>query len=81
MLKSILTQAQQNINKKNVEVFESIDYSHYIFATNNKWPVKVSKDDRRHFCITPSNAKIGDKAYFDTLIQQYFTNECGRAFY
>ena len=81
LLKSILTQVQQNINKKNVEAFESNDYSHYVFATNNKWPVKVTRDDRRHFCITPSNEKIGNKDYFDRLVQHSFTDECGKAFY
>lgn len=80
-LKSVLTNVKQNINKKNIEGFTANDYSHYIFATNSKWPVKVTKDDRRHFCISPSPEKIGNKEYFDNLVKSCFNDQCGRAFY
>lgn len=80
-LKSVLTNVKQNFNKKNIESFTSNDYSHYIFATNSKWPVKVTKDDRRHFCISPSTEKIGNKEYFDNLGKTCFNDQCGRAFY
>jgi len=80
-LKSVLTNVKQNINKKNIEGFTANDYSHYIFATNSKWPVKVTKDDRRHFCISPSPEKIGNKEYFDNLVKRCFNDQAGRAFY
>jgi hypothetical protein len=80
-LKSVLTNVKQNINKKNIEGFTANDYSHYIFATNSKWPVKVTKDDRRHFCISPSPEKIGNKEYFDNLVKTCFNDQAGRAFY
>lgn len=66
-MKSIITQAQQRIEKKGIDTYHINDFNNFIFQSNNEWPVRVETTDRRYMVNRCSNARIGDRAYFDGL--------------
>jgi hypothetical protein len=46
------------------------DKCNFVFTTNNAWPVKREADDRRYSCQECSGVKVGDKKYFDELLEE-----------
>jgi hypothetical protein len=51
------------------------DKSNIVFTTNNFWPVKREADDRRYSCQQVSDAKMGNKQYFDELVEELEKSE------
>ncbi|MGE0055723.1 MAG: primase-helicase family protein [Hyphomicrobium sp.] len=70
VLKELATGDTQVIEPKGVDAFEVENHLHMIMLTNEKWAVPASGDERRYFVLDVSDARVGDQAYFDALVQQ-----------
>lgn len=46
-LKSLITQTQQKIERKGLDVQTINNFNNYIFLTNNDWAIKIEASDRR----------------------------------
>jgi hypothetical protein len=79
-LKNIITQGEQIIERKGFDSVRVNEYNNFVGLSNNDWPWKIECGDRRHLVLEVSNAKVGDKAYFDRLAL-CFNDECVRHFY
>jgi hypothetical protein len=67
-LKSLITQAKQNIECKGIDTITIHNYNNYIMQSNNPWPVRVEASDRRlYVVIACSKHKIADYEYFNAL--------------
>ncbi len=70
-LKSIITQTHNVIERKGVEMTTVADYCRYVFLTNNDWPIRVEKGDRRYLAIECSNQYVRNNEYFDRLFEVF----------
>lgn len=70
-LKSIITDTEQIIEPKGTDAYKINNYSRFIFITNNDWPVKIEKDDRRYFCMEVSDAEKGNADYYERVANAY----------
>ena len=66
-LKALVTEPDQRIEPKGVNVFSVPNRLKIIMATNNDWVVPASQDERRYFVVEVSDAKLGDEDYFKKL--------------
>jgi hypothetical protein len=66
-LKSLITQAKQNIERKGIDTVTIHDYNNYIMQSNNPWPVRVEASDCRYVVIACSKHRIADYEYFNAL--------------
>jgi len=74
-LKNLITDPFLDIEKKGVESYMTDNLLNFIASTNNKYSVKIEKDDGR-WCVIPVNEeKVGDRAFFDHHYQNVFTAE------
>ncbi|GAQ93243.1 hypothetical protein KFL_013830020 [Klebsormidium nitens] len=69
-IKSLITQETTCMERKGQDPISVDDKSNIVFTTNNYWPVKREADDRRYCCQQVSNAKMGNKKYFDELVEE-----------
>ncbi|GAQ91963.1 hypothetical protein KFL_008920020 [Klebsormidium nitens] len=69
-IKSLITQETTCMERKGQDPISVDDKSNIVFTTNNFWPVKREADDRRYSCQQVSDAKMGDKQYFDELVEE-----------
>jgi hypothetical protein len=69
-MKSQITQERTCLEHKGRDPIRVQDKSNVVITTNNFWPVKREADDRRYACQQCSNAKMGDKPYFDALVDE-----------
>ncbi|GAQ87917.1 hypothetical protein KFL_003870150 [Klebsormidium nitens] len=69
-MKSLITEDETCLEHKGRDPITVQDKSNIVFTTNNYWPVKRDSDDRRYACQQCSNAKMGDKPYFDALLAE-----------
>ena len=69
-MKSQITQETTCLERKGQDPISVQDKSNLVFTTNNFWPVKREADDRRYSCQQVSDAKMGDKEYFDALVEE-----------
>lgn len=67
LMKNLITENKQIVEKKGVDPFEIDDYNNYLFFSNNSNPVKISGRDRRYMINTCSNKYVGNKKYFIEL--------------
>lgn len=79
-LKSLITQTENIIERKGMDVFKTLDYNRYVFLTNNDWPVRIERGDRRYLAIECCNVHVGKCDYFKRLFCA-FTQENGNIFY
>ena len=80
-LKSIITDTKQIIEPKGQDAYTINNYSRFIFLTNNDWPVKIEKDDRRYFCIQVSDARKGDLDYYKKVAEAYQDKDIQQIFF
>ena len=66
-LKSLITEGTLHIEPKGVNPFTVRNNLHVIMTSNNDWVVPASADARRYAVFNVSDARVGDKAYFDAL--------------
>ena len=75
-LKDLITSTKDKINDKNVKLKDSPSYCHYLFFTNNDFPIKIEADERRTF-VVENLQKVPPKEYFDKFIDIIENNEGG----
>ena len=67
-LKDLITNLKEPIRKMRTDVSErDISFAHYMFFTNNEFPIKVERGDRRLF-VSEVTQPIPQKEYFDKLV-------------
>jgi hypothetical protein len=66
-LQALITEPDQRIEPKGVNVFSVPNRLKIIMATNNDWVVPASGDERRYFVVNVSDAKLDDTEYFNKL--------------
>jgi hypothetical protein len=80
-LKSLITETDIIIEKKNVDACSSLNYARSVMASNNEWPAKVTPDDRRYFCCEPSTSKKGDADYFNNIVNVLHNDIAGKVIF
>tara|TARA_R110000823_G_scaffold234654_1_gene360857 strand:+ start:900 stop:3191 length:2292 start_codon:yes stop_codon:yes gene_type:complete len=58
-LKSIITEEEQVINKKNKEQYVIDNYCDFFMTTNEDWFAPVNRNSRRYFCLEMNNKIAG----------------------
>jgi hypothetical protein len=79
ILKSLITEKTQKIERKGIDPITIDDYCNYIMLSNNYYPVKVEGMDRRYAIFDCSNKYIGNRKYFQDL-KNVFTQDVANAF-
>jgi len=79
-LKDLITTEYDMINNKGVEMYQTPSYCHYMFFTNNNFPVKVDLHERRTMAIQSLNA-VPEKSYFDRLLTAIHNRNALRLLY
>ena len=75
-LKSIITDDTIRINEKNQPRRTAENVANFIFCTNNPYPVKIEKGDRRYVVLQVNGKLKGQFDYFEQLM-----NSCTKEFY
>jgi hypothetical protein len=76
-IKGFITGDKLSINRKNLSIAEEVSMLHFIFASNEDWPVGVERDDRRFAVLEVKNSQANSPAYFKPLYEELET--IGRA--
>ena len=58
-LKSIITEDEQVVNRKNKEAYVIENYCDYFMTTNEEWFAPVTRNSRRYFCLEMNNKIAG----------------------
>eukprot|EP01127_Copromyxa_protea_P014923 TRINITY_DN4229_c0_g1_i1.p1 TRINITY_DN4229_c0_g1~~TRINITY_DN4229_c0_g1_i1.p1 ORF type:complete len:289 (+),score=33.24 TRINITY_DN4229_c0_g1_i1:75-869(+) len=79
-LKQMITDETQIIEPKGINSYKTRSYSNYVILTNEHYPVKLTANDRRFFCLEADNKHKADKPYWDNLFKSFKDNggETGR---
>ena len=80
ILKGLITEPVIAIERKGIDVIQQPNYLKILMATNSKFAVPASRDERRYCVFDVSSSKIGDKAYFDALHEDIDSEEVQAAF-
>lgn len=67
-LKVMITDGKQTIEPKNVDAYTIPSFSNIVILTNDLYPVKLTVNDRRFFCLAANNALKHDTNYWATLL-------------
>ena len=81
ILKDAITCQQTEQEKKGIDAISIIDYTNYIFTTNNINSVKIPKDDRRYMPISFNNSYLNNIEFFNKLYAQFANKNIMRSFY
>ncbi len=80
VLKAMVTEPTILIERKGIDAVAQSNYLKILMATNSKFAVPTSRDERR-YCVTDvSSERIGDAAYFNALHQDCNSEEIQSAF-
>lgn len=66
-LKSLITEPTVNIEKKGVDLVQGKNFLHIYMASNEKWVVPASMDERRYYVLQASDKWIGNQKKFDAI--------------
>jgi phage/plasmid-associated DNA primase len=66
-LKAMISEATATIEPKGKDIITIRNYRHFIFSSNEDWPVALDKDDRRFFVLAVSAAHKEDYSYFKAI--------------
>jgi hypothetical protein len=80
IMKALITDKEQIIEKKGQDPITIKHYGHYIFCSNSSVPVLVGDTDRRFAMFQLDNSKTGDTNYFFHL-KKYLTKEAADNLY
>ncbi|MDP2903646.1 MAG: DUF5906 domain-containing protein [Methylovulum sp.] len=80
ILKGLITESVITIERKGIDAIQQPNYLKILMATNSKFAVPASRDERRYCVIDVSSSKIGDRAYFDALHEDIDSEEVQAAF-
>lgn len=67
VLKALITEPTLLVERKGVDAIAQHNYLKVLMATNSEFAVPASKDERRYCVLDVSNARVGDKQYFEAL--------------
>lgn len=81
VLKDAITCSMTEQEKKGIDAVSVIDYTNYIFTTNNINSVKVPEDDRRFMPIEINEELKNNKSYFNELYADLDNDLIMRKFY
>lgn len=81
LLKSLITDTTQKIEKKGQDALTVNNYNNYVFLTNNHHVVNVETDDRRYFCLSASSKYKRQQSYFDELVKNMLTDDIANEFF
>jgi putative DNA primase/helicase len=68
LLKVLVTGAKIRINPKHIAAYDEVNHCNLVFLSNEKMPVVLEKDDRRH-CVIWTPAKR-DPAYYRAIMAE-----------
>ena len=68
-LKHLITQQTRWVEPKGKEQFQIQDFSLNVFLANNSSFFQIDEGDRRYFTLSASGKYIGNRAYFDQLVE------------
>lgn len=68
--KHMITSNKQTVEKKYEQQYSVNCSPGFIFCSNSDEPVHVTPDERRFFALRALSSRIGDKAYFKTIIDE-----------
>ncbi|WP_163371940.1 primase-helicase family protein [Endozoicomonas acroporae] len=69
-LKTLITEPRRMIEMKHKDAAEVDNYVRLIVASNEDWVVPAEADDRRFCVLKVSDARKGDTAYFQNIINE-----------
>lgn len=69
-LKASITDPFCFIECKGKDLIKVKNFKHYIFASNEDWPVHLDRDDRRFFVLKVNNVYKDDRVYFAELYNE-----------
>ena len=81
ILKDAITCSMTEQEKKGIDAVSVIDYTNYIFTTNNINSVKIPEDDRRFMPIEINEELKNNKSYFKELYADLDNDVIMRNFY
>jgi len=67
ILKTLITEATQIIERKGVDAVSMANRLKILMASNSDWVAPATKDERRYFVLEVSSEHIGDADYFTAL--------------
>lgn len=70
VLKTIITEPMLAVEAKSIDTEMSPNCIHLMMASNEKWVVPTGADDRRFFVLDILPDKVGDTAYFESIVKQ-----------
>ncbi len=70
VLKGLVTEEEIVIEGKGKDIERYPNRLHILMATNNDWVVPAGGKERRFFVLDIDDSKIGDKSYFDSLVEE-----------
>lgn len=71
VLKTIVTEPMLMFELKGVDAEPAPNCTHLMMASNEKWVIPAGYDDRRYFVLNVKPDRIGDRPYFDALVEQF----------
>lgn len=81
LLKDLITSQTLRVEKKNFDIYEIKNNSHFVFLTNNTFPVKIEGSDRRFVVFECSEENIGNHTYFEQLADAMKDDELTKKFF
>jgi hypothetical protein len=73
-LKQMITDEWQVIEPKGVDSYKTRSYTNYVILTNEHYPVKLTANDRRFFCLEADNKHKADRKYWINLFTHFKDN-------
>jgi putative DNA primase/helicase len=80
LLKNLITENTQQLERKGLDPITIDDYCNYIMLSNNYYPVKVEGMDRRYAIFNCSGRYVSNTDYFIKL-KESFTDKVANAFH
>lgn len=82
-LKQMITDEIQIIEPKGVNSYKTLNYSNYVVLTNDHYPVTLTANDRRFFCLESNDSYKSDWEYHSKLREHIMTEgeKYGKLFY
>lgn len=81
LLKSLITDTTQKIEKKGIDAIHISNYNNFVFLSNNHNVVNVEMYDRRYLCLAASSKYANNQEYFDTLSKNMLNEEISETFF
>ena len=81
MMKSLITDTSQKIEKKGIDAIYISNYNNFVFLSNNHNVVNVEMYDRRYLCLSASSKYANNQKYFNTLSKNMLNDEIATIFF